>query len=96
MSDEIEEYRKKIDDTDLKIVELLNLRAIFADEIGGIKRKLGLPVYVPSREEQVIENVTKKNKGPLSDSAISRLYERVIDESRGLERENYENSLKRK
>ena len=86
----IEAYRAKIDATDIKIIELLNKRAVYADAIGKIKREIGLPVYVPKREEQVIKNVQEKNPGPLSNSAIGRLYERIIDESRGLERENYE------
>lgn len=84
----IEKLRHKIDATDLQLVKLLNNRAGFADEIGKIKRKLKLPVYVPSREIDVIAHVQAKNPGPLSDHAISRLYERIIDESRRLEKEN--------
>jgi len=49
-----------------------------------------MPVYVPSREEQVIAHVQNFNPGPLSKEAIARLYERIIDESRRLERENFE------
>ena len=89
-------YRQKIDAIDVKIVKLLNTRAKYANAIGEIKRKVGLPVYVPSREEQVIAHVQEKNPGPLSGEAIRRLYERIIDESRRLERENYENELKKK
>jgi len=84
----IEKLRHKIDATDIQLVKLLNNRAGFADEIGKIKRKLKLPVYVPSREIDVIANVQATNPGPLSDQAISRLYERIIDESRRLEKEN--------
>ena len=83
-------YRQKIDDIDAKIVKLLNSRAKYADSIGRIKRSLNLPVYVPSREEDVIANVQTQNPGPLSDEAVRRLYERIIDESRRLEKENYE------
>ncbi len=88
--DEIEKWRKKIDKIDIKIVRLLNRRARYADEIGKIKQELNLPIYSPERENQVIENVTKHNFGPLSDMAIKRLYERIIDESRRLERESAE------
>ncbi len=88
--DEIEKWRKKIDKIDVKIVRLLNRRARYADEIGKIKQELNLPIYSPERENQVIENVTKHNFGPLSDMAIKRLYERIIDESRRLERESAE------
>lgn len=88
--DEIEKWRKKIDKVDIKIVRLLNRRARYADEIGKIKQELNLPIYSPERENQVIKNVVKHNFGPLSDMAIKRLYERIIDESRRLERESAE------
>jgi chorismate mutase len=87
-------HRQKIDDIDIKIIKLLNERAHHADCIGHIKRGLKLPVYVPSREEEVIANVQSKNPGPLSAEAVRRLYERIIDESRRLERDNYEKLLK--
>jgi len=72
----------------------LNQRAQYADAIGNIKRVLNLSVYAPSREEQVIAHVQSKNPGPLSFGAIRRLYERIIDESRRLEHDNYEEQKK--
>lgn len=88
--DRINQLRQKIDRYDKQIVTLLNKRAQCADGIGEVKRRLNMPVYVPSREEEVIELVMKANPGPLSAEAIGRLYERIIDESRRLERENFE------
>jgi chorismate mutase len=85
--DPIEEWRDKIDDLDRKLVDLLNERAQYADEIGKIKERLGLDAYSPSREEDVLRNVLGHNKGPLTGSALRRLFERIIDESRKLERE---------
>ncbi len=87
--EQIDQLRKKIDDVDEIMVRLLNERAGYAIDIGHIKRHLDMPVYVPAREEQVVENVQSKNPGPLSDEAIRRLYERIIDESRRLERERF-------
>ena len=87
--EKIEGLRQQIDAYDRQIVKLLNKRAQCADSIGTVKRKLGLPVYVPSREEQVIAHVQSFNPGPLSAEAISRLYERIIDESRRLEQDNF-------
>lgn len=84
---EIEHWREKIDDIDKKLVELLNERARFADEIGKIKEQLGMEAYSPKREKEVLENILKHNRGPLNDLALRRLFERIIDESRKLERE---------
>jgi chorismate mutase len=87
-------FRQKIDDIDKILVRLLNERAGYAIEIGHVKRHLHMPVYVPEREEQVIANVQDRNPGPLANEAIRRLYERIIDESRRLERERFAASQK--
>ena len=87
---EMKSLRKRIDRLDKRIVKLLNKRAKYADDIGKIKEKLGLEVYSPEREKQVIENVSRENPGPLTDQAVKRVYERIIDESRRLERESAE------
>jgi chorismate mutase len=83
----IDHWREKIDEVDRKLVALLNKRAGYVDEIGRIKEHMGLEAYSPKREEQVLENVLKENKGPLAPDALRRLFERIIDESRKLERE---------
>jgi chorismate mutase len=88
MSEEktMEDWRERIDELDQQLVRLFNERAQCAIEIGHIKRRLGLEVYSPRREAQVIANVTAANRGPLDAEAIKRLFERVIDESRRIER----------
>ncbi len=85
--EKIEHWRNKIDETDKRLVELLNERATYADEIGKIKERLGMEAYSPKREKEVLENILKHNNGPLNDLALRRLFERIIDESRKLERE---------
>ncbi|MBI4429346.1 MAG: chorismate mutase [Ignavibacteriales bacterium] len=82
----IDKWRKKIDELDAELVKLLNERAKFAEEIGKLKSQIGLDAYSPEREEEIMENVAKQNPGPLSLQAIRRLYERIIDESRSVER----------
>jgi chorismate mutase len=79
-------WRIKIDEIDRQLVQLLNERAGYATEIGKIKLALGLDAYSPRREEEVMNNVTAHNRGPLSTQAIRRLFERIIDESRSIER----------
>jgi chorismate mutase len=79
-------WRRRIDEIDLIILELLNQRARAANRIGEIKKDLRLAVYAPRREEQVLEQVRRANNGPLPDSAVRHLFERIIDETRSLER----------
>jgi chorismate mutase len=84
--DEIEGWRKRIDLIDDQLSRLLNSRSACAVEIGKIKRALGLPVYSPEREAQILDRVSRENPGPLDHTAVKRIFERIIDESRRLER----------
>lgn len=82
----IDELRKEIDRLDGELLRIFNRRAGLALEIGKIKKDRGLPVYDPTREKAIFERMKGENPGPLEDGAIVRLFERVIDESRRLER----------
>ncbi len=82
----IEDWRRRIDEIDRKLVELLNERSRCALEIGRLKRAAALPLYQPEREREVLEGVERANGGPLPDTAIRRLFERILDEARSIER----------
>jgi chorismate mutase len=82
----LEEYRMLIDDVDRRIVALLNERTGVVENIGLVKRAAQLPIYEPRREEQVFANITAANQGPLTEGAVRRIFERVIDEMRTIQR----------
>ena len=83
----VADLRRRIDDLDELLVRTLSARAACALEIGRQKKLLGLGIYQPSREAEVLEHVQKINPGPLNNESMKRLFERVIDEARRLERE---------
>jgi chorismate mutase len=83
---DIADWRDEIDAVDKQLVELLNKRAECALAIGKIKRTMSLPIYDPNRESTVLRQVMAHNAGPLAEDAIRRLFERIIDENRRLER----------
>ena len=82
----IDELRQRIDEIDTELVALLNSRAACALAIGRAKKAAGLDLYQPLREADVLSHVQRINGGPLDNGAIRRLFERVIDEARRLER----------
>jgi len=84
--DTIAAFRDEIDRLDSQLLSIFSRRASLALEIGRIKKVLDLPVYDPSREKRIFERMKGDNPGPLDDGAVVRLFERVIDESRRLER----------
>lgn len=83
---EINEIRKRIDLLDDVLLRIFNERARLALEIGHAKKGLNLPVFDPAREKRIFIRMKKDNPGPLDDEAIVRMFERVVDESRRLER----------
>lgn len=80
------ECRQRIDSVDLRILELLNERTVIVERIGSIKKEAQLAIYEPRREEQVFQNITQNNKGPLPDEAVKRIFERIIDEMRRVQK----------
>jgi chorismate mutase-like protein len=82
----LEEFRVLIDQVDQRIVSLLNQRTQVVEEIGRVKRSTDLPIYEPKREDQVFANVAGSNQGPLSQEALRRIFERIIDEMRKIQR----------
>jgi chorismate mutase len=82
----IDALRDEIDRLDEQLVQALNARAGCALQIGQLKKRLQMEIYQPAREEAVLKHVRSVNPGPLDADAIARLFERIIDEARRLER----------
>ncbi len=83
---ELERCREQIDAIDRRIVQLLNERTSVVEDIGRIKQHLTLGIYEPKREEQVFHNIVEHNLGPLPNDAIKRVFERIIDEMRNVQK----------
>jgi chorismate mutase len=83
---DIADWRKKIDEIDRKLVEMLNERAQAAQEIGRLKRNSELPIYEPDRERVVLEQVQAMNRGPLENRHLMQIYERIMDVMRNIQK----------
>ena len=82
----LEDWRRRIDEIDRRLVELLNERARAAQEIGRLKRNTSMPIYEPDRERTIFENVRRANQGPLPDGELRHVYERIIDVMRNIQK----------
>jgi chorismate mutase len=85
--EKLERWRDQIDALDVRLVALLNERTRVVEEIGRLKQSAALPVYEPKREDQVYRNISLNNGGPLDDGALKRIFERIIDEMRTVQKE---------
>ncbi len=83
---DLSDWRTRIDEADRKLVALLNRRARCVLEIAKLKKALGLPIYEPQREDEIFRNVAATNGGPLDQDALRRVFERIIDECRSIQR----------
>jgi len=83
--EEISKLRDEIDTVDSEIVANLDRRAELAIKIGEEKAKHGLPVYVPSRETEVLRKVVSKSDGSFSKDALATVYREIISGCRSLE-----------
>jgi chorismate mutase-like protein len=84
---DIADWRKKIDELDQQLVKMLSERARAAVEIGRLKRDTSLPIYEPERERVVFENVQRMNQGPLPERDLVRIFERIMDVMRNIQKE---------
>ena len=83
---DIETLRRKIDELDRQLVILISERAAAAQEIGRLKRATDLPVYEPNRARVIFQNIRSHTPGPLPDSELVHIYERIVDVMRALQR----------
>jgi len=84
--EKIQELRKKIDEIDDKLVELLNERARVVIEVGNIKKAKKLDFHSPSREREILERLTSRNKGPFPQDTLRAVYREILSSSLSLER----------
>jgi chorismate mutase len=87
---DIADWRKRIDEIDAMLVEILNQRARAAQEIGRLKQQLNLPIYEPDRERIVLQQVGEANRGPLQQKHLVQIYERIMDVMRSVQKEDGE------
>ncbi len=88
----LEVCRDRIDEIDRRILALLNERTREVERIGQAKQMTGMPIYEPKREDQVYANVTGNNAGPLPAEAVKRIFERIIDEMRTVQKRRMESA----
>ncbi len=83
---DLSDWRERIDELDRRLLDLLNERARCVLALAPLKKQLGIPIYEPRREEEVFRNIAAHNGGPLAPDAVRRIFERIIDEMRSLQR----------
>ena len=85
--EQIQDLRKRIDELNLEILELLSERARVAEAIGEVQTGLGLSHYDPVREQKMLDALTQANHGPFDNSTVKSLFKSIFQASMHLEQE---------
>jgi chorismate mutase len=67
------------------LLHLLNLRTVYAVEIGRLKSSEGSEIRVPAREQDILKRMKSVNPGPLDEESIEKIYQLIFDESRRMQ-----------
>ena len=83
---ELGELRERIDTLDQRIVDLLNQRAEVSLGVGRYKAAHHEPIYMPFREQEVLDKIAASSPGPLPDKHLRTIYREIMSSSRHLQR----------
>jgi len=86
----LSDCRSRIDVVDRRLVAILNERTRIVEQIGRIKREMDMPIYEPKREDEVFGNAMASARGPLPPESVKRIFERIIDEMRVVQKKKME------
>lgn len=84
---ELADWRRRIDQIDRELLELLNRRAQCVQHLAPLKREGGIEVLDPERERRVHQNLESANHGPLRPEAVARIFDCIMEAMRELQHE---------
>ncbi|MFZ7320906.1 prephenate dehydratase [Comamonas jiangduensis] len=82
---ELLQLRNQIDSLDKQLLELVNQRALVAEQVGELKKKEGSTFFRPDRVAQVIEKIKAYNPGPLKGAHVAAIWREIMSACLALE-----------
>lgn len=74
----LKKKRKGLNLLDQRLLTLLNQRLRMALEIGKIKKEMGKKIYDPRREKEILDRLKRKNKGPLKEEDLKKIFTTIM------------------
>src|SRR4029077_18824029 len=82
----LKKLREKIDKVDESLLKLLNERGRLVESVGRVKQKYSQAVFVPSREQNLLQRLKRINRGPLSNQAVQDVFYEIVHACRSLQK----------
>ncbi len=74
----LDQLRKELVDLNFAIMHLLNRRATVVEQVHAVKKRDGVPTYVPEREQQMLDQLLTANPGPFPDDAVAHVFKEIF------------------
>lgn len=81
----LDDIRNQIDDIDRSLLDLLSRRADLVHEVGLVKKRDGLQIYAPEREDALLRKLVEMNRGRLPEHSIRAIYREIMSAALALE-----------
>jgi len=81
-SQKLKKNRRELDLLDQKLLTLFNRRLRIALKIGKIKKDIGKKIYDAKREKEILEGLKRRNKGPLKEGDLKKIFATIMQVSR--------------
>lgn len=90
---ELDALRERVDEINLKLLELLSERATLVQEIGKAKEAQGVNRYDPVRERHMLNLINEHNKGPLATSTLQHIFKEIFKAGLELQKDDHRKAL---
>ncbi len=81
----LDDIRNQIDRIDIDLLTLLSRRAELVHQVGLIKKRDGLQIYAPEREEALLRKLVDMNQGRMPERSIRAIYREIMSTALALE-----------
>jgi chorismate mutase len=75
----IRQLRAQVSDNDRALIEAINARLRLVAKLKSYKESRGIEFVDPDREEWMLRDMSRANRGPLSQEGLEEIYAAILD-----------------
>jgi chorismate mutase len=75
----IRQLREQVSDNDRALIEAINARLRLVAKLKSYKESRGIEFVDPDREEWMLRDMIRANRGPLSPEGLEQIYTAILD-----------------